>query len=214
MYTLTEKELKNKRIQMVNEQIMAKGILNEPILAAMREIPRHVFLPPEFWGEAYEDRPIPIENNQTLSQPYMVASATEYLDLAPTMKVLEVGSGSGYQAAVLSKLAKQVVGIEFHPVLAAASKERIQKLELKNVVILQGDGKKGCTDFMPYDRILVSCAVSSVPEAWLQQLKDEGILVFPEVLNAEAQVLARWRKRGNQWVDKERLFGVKYVPLL
>jgi protein-L-isoaspartate(D-aspartate) O-methyltransferase len=201
-----------ERIQMVESQLVARDIENPNIIKAMRAVPRHLFVSPAHQEFAYEDCPLSIACGQTISQPYMVAKAAELLDLTGEEKVLEVGAGSGYQAAVLSFLAKRVVGLEYHQELAQQAKQTLKELHIKNVSIHHADGKLGWVKEAPYDRILCSCSVTSLPSAWKEQLKEGGVLLFPRGTGT-TQVLSKWTKEDDGWI-KEDILGVRYVPLL
>jgi protein-L-isoaspartate(D-aspartate) O-methyltransferase len=167
------------RLAMVEQQIAVRGIRDPRLLAVLREIPRHQFVPPSRRAEAYEDRPVPIGEMQTISQPYMVAIMTAALAPRETDRVLEIGTGSGYQAAILSRLAAAVISIERHPSLAQQAADRLRELGFGNVRIVVGDGTEGWPDGAPFDRILVTAGAPTVPETLRSQLADEGRLVIP-----------------------------------
>lgn len=168
-----------ERKSMVSFQLERRGIKDERVLSAMLTIPRHEFLPENVRSMAYGDYAVPIGLNQTISQPYIVGLMLELLETSSDDKALEIGSGSGYVAALLSKLCRKVIGIEKIPGLAESAKKNIARLKAKNIVILQGDGSKGKMQYAPYDKILVSAATPSTPHKLLEQLKPGGILVAP-----------------------------------
>jgi protein-L-isoaspartate(D-aspartate) O-methyltransferase len=201
-----------RRARMVDEQILARGITDPLVLAAMRKVPRHLFLPPEHVPMAYEDRPLPIGEGQTISQPYMVAVMTNALKLEGQEKVLEVGTGSGYQAAVLAEIAAHVVTTERRPDLAEEARKRLESLGYVNVEVVVGDGSRGYGERAPYDGIVVTAGAPSVPETLIEQLAEGGRLVIP-VGNSYHQTLTRvTRRSGGDQV--ERLEGCVFVPLI
>jgi protein-L-isoaspartate(D-aspartate) O-methyltransferase len=167
------------RHAMVEQQIAVRGIRDPRLLAVLREVPRHLFVPASRRAEAYEDRPVPIGEMQTISQPYMVAIMTAALDPHETDRVLEIGTGSGYQTAILSRLAASVLSIERHPSLARQASDRLRDLGFGNVRVVVGDGTEGWPDEAPFDRILVTAGAPSVPDTLRTQLADRGRLVIP-----------------------------------
>jgi protein-L-isoaspartate(D-aspartate) O-methyltransferase len=197
---------------MVATQIAARGIANERVLQAMRDVPRHRFVPPHLQGDAYDDRPLPIGEGQTISQPYIVAVMTESLALAPNHHVLDIGTGSGYQAAILARQAAAVVTIERHAPLAARAKEVLASLGIRNVDVVVGDGSEGYPPRAPYDRILVGAGAPAVPETLKQQLADGGRLVIP-VGPAGFQRLTVIERHGESFKEKEGE-GCVFVPLI
>ncbi len=200
------------RQRMVAEQIRARGIRDERILAAMEEIPRHRFVPPHLADRAYDDAPLPIGEGQTISQPYIVAQMTRALRLEGTEKVLEVGTGSGYQTALLCMLAREVVSIERFAVLYATAEEILRELGFTNVRFRVGDGTMGVPQDAPFDRILVTAAAPEVPGPLFDQLADGGILVIP-IGGRWEQELVRVRKEAGA-AKKEFLGGCRFVPLI
>ncbi|HSL92051.1 MAG TPA: protein-L-isoaspartate(D-aspartate) O-methyltransferase [Candidatus Limnocylindrales bacterium] len=200
------------RHRMVAEQIQARGIRDERILAAMEEIPRHRFVPPHLADRAYDDAPLPIGEGQTISQPYIVAQMTHALRLTGMEKVLEVGTGSGYQTSLLCRLAGEVVTIERFAVLYAAAEELLRELGMENVRFRVGDGTVGVPEEAPFDRILVTAAAPDVPDPLFEQLADGGILVIPLGGRWE-QDLVRVRKKAGA-AKKEFLGGCRFVPLI
>ena len=200
-----------ERENMVNYQIAGRGIVDERILDAMRTIPRHLFVPEEFQRDAYVDCPLPIGNEQTISQPYIVAFMTNILDLKGNECVLEVGTGSGYQAAVLSLLVKKVHTLERIPALAEKAQKTLQELGIKNVEVHQGDGSLGWLDQAPYQAILVTAAAPAAPKALLDQLDFGGRMVIP-VGGRYQQVLELWQK-NQEGLKFQTSLPVMFVPL-
>jgi protein-L-isoaspartate(D-aspartate) O-methyltransferase len=207
-----EAQFKVMRLQMVEEQLRQRSIDDERVLKVMETVPRHLFVPPSLRSRAYEDGPLPIGEEQTISQPYIVALMSEALVLTGTETVLEVGTGSGYQAAVLSRLAKQVYSIEILPRLAESARTRLATLGYDNVNVVVGDGNQGWPAGSPYDAIIVTAAAPRVPQALLDQLDNGGRLVLPVGTDKE-QHLFRLRKTGNK-VTQENLGPVRFVPLV
>ncbi len=201
----------NLRDRMVDEQIMARGIQDERLLDALRRLPRHWFVPAEYAHIAYSDSPLPIGKGQTISQPYIVALMTEQLDLVGDENVLEVGTGSGYQAALLALLARQVHTIERHAVLAEKAMDVLGKLGFTNVLVHVGDGSLGLPEYAPFQAIMITAAAPRVPKPLIDQLADGGRLVLPEG-GAGGQMLDRWRKLGNEFTQ-EHIAPVAFVPL-
>jgi protein-L-isoaspartate(D-aspartate) O-methyltransferase len=201
-----------EREQMVSHQIAARGIEDDNILAAMRSVPRHLFLPFEARGVAYGDHPVRIGNNQTISQPYIVALMTSLLEVEPEHKVLDVGTGSGYQAAILAELAADVYTIERFPDLAESAKELLENLGHQNIHVLVGDGTQGYVSEAPYDRIVVTAAAPRVPEKLLSQLAEDGLLVIP-VGGRHMQHLEIWHRKKEKFQKKVSI-SVVFVPLV
>jgi protein-L-isoaspartate(D-aspartate) O-methyltransferase len=195
---------------MVETQIEARGVRNPRVLEAMRSVPRHLFVPDVHRGEAYEDRPVPIGSGQTISQPYVVAAMTEALDPSPDDHVLEVGTGSGYQAAVLSLLVARVHTIEILPELAERARRLLSERGYDNVVVVTGDGFAGLPAVAPFDGILVTAATGTVPPALLEQLRPGGRLVIP--VGAEQQELKVF-ERTAEGFSVRTLFAVQFVPM-
>jgi len=198
--------------RMVQTQIAARGVTDERVLEAMRRVPRHVFVPESYRDEAYADYPLPIGHGQTISQPFIVALMCSLLGLRGDEKVLEVGTGSGYQAAVLAHLAREVHTIERIPELAQEAARRLAELGLENVRVHIGDGTLGLPEEAPFDGILVAAAAPRVPQPLLEQLSEGGRLVAP-VGRRGWQVLERWTRRGNGW-ERETYDSVAFVPLV
>ncbi|MDP7643602.1 MAG: protein-L-isoaspartate(D-aspartate) O-methyltransferase [Anaerolineales bacterium] len=199
------------RRRMVTVQLMQRGIDDPRVLQAMRAVPRHRFVPPELQADAYEDMPLPIGNGQTISQPYIVARMTELLQLTAEDSVLEIGAGSGYQAAVLARLARHVFTVECIPALAQAAAKRVRALGVENVEVTPGDGGAGLRRHAPFAAILVSAAAPRVPPPLLQQLAEGGRLVAP-IGPRQRQRLQRWVKKGRR-CKRESLTPVRFVPL-
>lgn len=202
-----------ERERMVKLQIAGHGIKDEGVLSAMLKVPRHLFVPPGAQEYAYVDSPVRIGSGQTISQPYIVALMTELLALNAMHKVLDVGTGSGYQAAILGELAAEVHSIERHPELAQTAAERLKDLGYDNVHVHVGDGTLGYAPESPYDRIVVAAAAPSVPEPLLQQLAINGLLVIP-VGRRFSQQLEVWKRLGEDDFDKMTNIPVVFVPLI
>jgi protein-L-isoaspartate(D-aspartate) O-methyltransferase len=196
---------------MVEEQLRGRGIRDARVLRAMGEIPRHLFVPPELADKAYEDHPLSIGAEQTISQPYIVALMTQQLGLKPTSKVLEIGTGSGYQAAVLSKLAKEVYSVERIPELGSQAARRLRSLGVSNVCLRVGDGSQGWPEEAPFDDIIVTACAEKLPELLAAQLADGGRMVIP-LGEALHQTLTRIERRGNQ-LEARPICGCVFVPL-
>jgi protein-L-isoaspartate(D-aspartate) O-methyltransferase len=190
-----------------------RGIGDAAVLRAMDEVPREYFVEGQFLDAAYADRALPIACGQTISQPYVVAYMTEQLGVQPHHHVLEIGTGSGYQAAVLSRLAREVVTIERYRTLADAARARLETLGYRNVEVRLGDGLAGAPDRAPFDRILVTAATETVPEALVAQLAPDGVMVLPLGPQASPQNLVRLTKSDNG-SRQEELIAVRFVPLL
>jgi len=198
--------------QMVETQLRARGLRDARVLAAMQTVPRHEFVPDALRANAYDDQPLPIGEEQTISQPFMVASMTEALELSGRESVLEIGAGSGYQSAVLSLLAREVDAVESRASLAALARARLARLGYANVRVHVGDGTLGWPAAAPFDAILVTAAAPEIPAPLGAQLVEGGRLVLP-VGSAEMQTLLRVRRRGGQMFT-ERLFPCRFVPLV
>ena len=190
-----------------------RGISDQAVLRAMDEVPREHFVTQDFSDAAYADQALPIACGQTISQPYVVAYMTEKLDVRPNHRVLEVGTGSGYQAAVLSRLAREVTSIERYRTLADSARARLKTLGCKNVEVLLGDGLGGDPLRAPFDRIIVTAAAESVPEALVEQLAEDGAMILPLGPHGGAQELVKLTKTRDG-VDRETLIAVRFVPAL
>ncbi|TEU00513.1 MAG: protein-L-isoaspartate(D-aspartate) O-methyltransferase [Anaerolineales bacterium] len=202
----------HERKRMVDKQMVRRGIRDERVLEAMLAIPRHEFVPPEQVHQAYVDAPLPIGNSQTISQPYIVALMTELLYLKGDETVLEIGTGSGYQAAILAHLAKKVYSIERIPELAERAQSLLHSLQLENIEVVVGDGSCGLPEHAPYQAIIVTASAPEVPKPLEDQLSDGGRLVVP-VGSRVGQVLELWRREGQKLVC-EKLAPVAFVPLI
>lgn len=198
------------RDSMVVTQIIARGVRDARTLQAMRDVPRHLFVPPALLKQSYEDHPLPIGHGQTISQPYIVAFMTEALGLKGGETVLEVGAGSGYQSAVLSRIAARVFGIEIVEPLAREARERMVALGYGNVEIRAGDGYAGWPEHAPFDAILVAAAAPRVPEPLKRQLKDGGRLILP--VGDHVQELRIVTRRGESFEERSVL-AVQFVPM-
>ncbi|HBP17703.1 MAG TPA: protein-L-isoaspartate O-methyltransferase [Planctomycetes bacterium] len=211
---MSQESEREARLRMVAEQIVKRGVRDEHVLAALRTVPRHRFVPAELREQAYEDRPLPIGHEQTISQPYIVAAMSEALELRGGERVLEVGCGSGYQAAVLAELAGEVVSVERVAPLAERARALLAELAYRNVEVVLADGSLGHPARAPYDAILVACGASEVPPALLDQLAPGGRLVLPVGPQGGVMRLERWR-RGEAGASRtDDLMGVRFVPLL
>lgn len=190
-----------------------RGISDQAVLRAMDEVPREHFVAPDCLEAAYGDHALPIACGQTISQPYVVAYMTEQLALRPEHRVLEVGTGSGYQAAVLSRLVREVISIERYRTLAETARERLRTLGFNNVEVVIGDGFAGVPDRAPYDRIIVTAAAEEIPPALVEQLAEGGIMLLPLGPRDGAQEIVKLTKT-NEGLAREHLIGVRFVPLL
>jgi len=199
------------RERMVTVQIVDRGVKDTAVLEALRKVPRHLFVPEEYINEAYDDNPLPIGYGQTISQPYIVAFMTEVAKPDPSKTVLEIGTGSGYQAAILAELVKKVYSVEIVPELALESAERLKKLGYNNIVVKYGDGYKGWKEFSPFDIVIVTAAAEQVPEPLIEQLAENGRLLIPiGAPNAVQELILLEKKKGR--IEKSRLTFVRFVP--
>jgi len=205
--TLSEKKL------LLLEELRAEGIDDENVLAVLANIPREDFIPKALRRQAYENAALPINSGQTISQPYVVAYMTQVLGVTKKHKVLEIGTGSGYQAVVLAKLCRRLFTIERHLPLLKAAGEIFKKLHIFNITTLFGNGMKGWPEQAPFDRIMVTAASEEIPEKLFEQLKDGGIMVIPVGVQGEIQCIIRITRHGDEF-EKENLLPVKFVPLL
>lgn len=197
---------------MVKQQIEDRGVKNPRVLQAMRATPRHLFVPKDLEALAYEDRPLPIGDGQTISQPYIVALMSELLDVAPTHRVLEIGTGSGYQSAILAQLAKQVYSIEIVPKLAAQAEALLRTQNHNNVRIRVGDGYLGWPEESPFDRIILTAAPPSIPQELVRQLRPEGKLVAPEGIGNQDLVVIEKSRSGS--IHRRSIIPVAFVPMV
>ena len=206
-----EIDWERERERMVRWQIANRGVRDPAVLAAMGTVPRHEFVPPEYLDLAYADRPLPIGAGQTISQPYIVAYMTEALEPGPDDRVLEVGTGSGYQAAVLAEIVRRVVTLEIEPMLARRAARTLRDLGYANVAVVAADGRRGLDRAAPFDAILLAAAPARLPEALADQLAEGGRIVGP-VGEGVDQILRRWRRRGAS-LEAEDLIPVRFVPM-
>ncbi len=203
-----------ERAAMVRQQIESRGVRHTGVLRAMREVPRHLFVPEKYRALAYQDTPLPIELGQTISQPYIVGLMTELVEPAPHLRVLEIGTGSGYQAAVLARLVRQVYTIEILPELAKTARSRLEHLGFRNVIVREGDGYLGWPEQAPFDRIILTAAPPKIPRALLDQLKPGGKLVAPEGVSQWAQDLVVIEKAADGKLTRRVVAPVRFVPMV
>jgi protein-L-isoaspartate(D-aspartate) O-methyltransferase len=201
------------RDKMVDEQLVSRGISDEKVLSAMRKVPRHLFVEQTYRTRAYEDFPLPIGEGQTISQPYMVASMSQSLKLTGSETVLEIGTGSGYQTAVLAELAARVYSVERVPSLTGRARKTLDDLGYKNVLVKLSDGTMGWKDYAPYDRILVTAGSPDIPEPLVEQLAEGGIMVIP-VGSHSVQTTRRITKGSGGKLDVEKLEDCVFVKLI
>jgi protein-L-isoaspartate(D-aspartate) O-methyltransferase len=206
-------EWEARRQRMIESQLRARGIADPRVLEAMRKVPRHLFVPEEYRWRAYDDSPLPIGHDQTISQPYIVGYMSEALELRPTDRVLEIGTGSGYQAAILGELAAQVYTIEIVPELAERARTALEAAGYRNVQVRHGDGYLGWPDAAPFDRIIVTAAPDKVPQALIDQLAVGGIMVVPVGGVYDDQVMTILRKTEKGVITRETL-PVRFVPMI
>jgi protein-L-isoaspartate(D-aspartate) O-methyltransferase len=204
-------DFKKLREKMVSLQIEARGVKDKSVLEVLRKVERHRFVVQELQPFAYEDRPLPIGEGQTISQPYIVALMTELLQLKGKEKVLEIGTGSGYQAAILAELAQEVYTIEILPKLAARAEKLLLELGYKNIKVRQGDGFLGWPEFAPFDGIIVTCAPEEIPQALIEQLAQGGRMVIP--VGAHYQELKLLVKVKGK-IEQKGIIPVRFVPML
>ena len=211
-YKLNAMDFTAARERMVASQIEARGVRDNRVLEALRHVPRHLFVALAAQDEAYDDRPLPIGSGQTISQPYMVAIMTATLGVEPDDRVLEIGTGSGYQTAILARLAREVISIERHEVLADRAAATMKELGITNVEVVTGDGSRGYPPAQPYDRILVTAGAPAVPDSLKAQLADGGRLVIP-VGPGRFQRLIVVERNGVEFTKSEGE-GCVFVPLI
>jgi protein-L-isoaspartate(D-aspartate) O-methyltransferase len=207
----TPGEYDHLRALMVEEQIVSRGVSDQRVIGAMRKVERHHFVPDAYRNVAYADTPLPIGEDQTISQPYIVALMSEELELEPTDRVLEVGTGSGYQAAILGEIVGEVYTIEIVESLGLRAQELLKTLGYSNVKVRIGDGYEGWPERAPFDKIIVTCAPTEIPQPLVEQLREGGLMVIP-VGDAGSQYLYRVRKREGG-VETEEVIPVRFVPL-
>ncbi|HUT62573.1 MAG TPA: protein-L-isoaspartate(D-aspartate) O-methyltransferase, partial [Anaerolineae bacterium] len=202
-----------ERQKMVVHQIAARGIKDTRVLEAMNKVPRHLFVPDGYLSSAYADYPLPIGEGQTISQPYIVAFMTESLDLKPDDRVLEIGTGSGYQAAILAEIVHEVYTIEIIESLGERARTLLGKMGYENIFVKIGDGYKGWPDEAPFDAIIVTCAPEDIPPALIEQLKEGGRMIIPVGSVGGVQELVRVVKREGR-VKTEDVLPVRFVPMI
>jgi len=212
VWPLLAQDYSTLRRNMVRDQIERRGVRNPAVLDAMRTVPRHLFVPKGLQNAAYDDSPLPIGFDQTISQPYIVGAMTQMLEVTPRDRVLEIGTGSGYQAAILSRLAKEVYSIELVPQLARSSAALLRDLGFLNVTVKQGDGYLGWPEKAPFDRIILTAAPPEIPPALIEQLGRGGRLVAPEGVSYQELVIIR--KDASGVVRRETSFAVRFVPMV
>ncbi|MBC8489813.1 MAG: protein-L-isoaspartate(D-aspartate) O-methyltransferase [Bacteroidetes bacterium] len=201
-----------QREDMVRYQIKARGVKDKKVLDAMLKVERHLFVPPEYISQAYEDHPLPVGEGQTISQPYIVALMTEVLDPDSTKRVLEIGTGSGYQAAVLAEICDSVYTIEIFESLGTKAKNLLKVLDYDNVKVKIGDGYKGWEEHSPFDAIIVTCAPTHIPQPLKDQLTEGGKMIIP-VGESYAQELVLLEKKNGRIVQKD-IIAVRFVPMI
>jgi len=204
--------LSGARDRMVREDLCPRGISDKNVLRAMRKVPRHLFVEKQFWDQAYADHPLPIGEGQTISQPYIVALMTEALGIKPGQKILEVGTGSGYQAAVLAELTDKVYTVEIRKTLAQRAAETVKKLGYTSIHVKHGDGYFGWEENAPYDAIIITCAANHIPSPLLKQLKVGGKLIIPLGSTSYNQTLAIITKKETAG-EVTYLTDVAFVPM-
>ena len=202
------------RERMIDRQIAARGLDDPALLAAFRAVPREDFVSGDYADYAYQDSPLPIESGQTISQPYIVALTIHAAGIAPGSKVLEVGAGSGYAAAVIGQIADEVIAVERHSELVHLAQLRMRRLGYGNVRIVEGDGTLGWPDEAPFDAIVAAASGSHVPQSWIAQLKPGGRIVMPIGKPHEVQTLLKVTKHDDGSLSHEDLGGVRFVPLI
>lgn len=204
---------KNQRYEMVRTQIASRGISNQKVLEALRKVPRHEFVPPEYRRFAYADQPLPIGEGQTISQPYIVAYMTEVLNIKPGEKVLEIGTGSGYQATILAEVDAIVYSIEVIEPLAVQAKSVLENLGYKNIFLKTGDGYQGWAEHAPFDAIMVTCSPSRIPEPLKEQLAEGGRMIIPVGQQNNIQYLYLLQKRNGK-IRQQNVMPVRFVPMI
>jgi len=208
---VTGQDYEVERRKMVSDQLLARGIIDTETLKAMRKVERHLFVPDQNRSQAYNDSPLPIGHGQTISQPYIVAYMTQLLNVSQGDKVLEIGTGSGYQAAILGEIAKEVFTIEIVEALGEQAKRRLKALGYDNVTVIVGDGYSGFQKEAPFDAIMVTAAAGDIPSPLIEQLKDGGKLVMPVGPPEAVQMLVLIEKKKGKIVRKN-LTPVRFVP--
>lgn len=201
------------RKRMVETQIISRGVKDKNVLEALKKVPRHRFVEPKQYLAAYDDYPLSIGYSQTISQPYIVALMTELLELSSTDRVLEVGTGSGYQTAILAEIAKEVFTIEFLKELSEKSEKLLKELGYKNINFKIGNGYEGWPEFAPFNKIIATAAPENIPEALKEQLEDGGKMVLPVGVSGFDQSLIKLTRAGNDFIRQE-ICGVSFVPMI
>lgn len=204
---------KVEREKMVEQQIKARGITDQNVLSAMLKVPRHLFVPENERAYAYGDYPLSVGYGQTISQPYIVAFMTEQLEVQPHDKILEIGTGSGYQAAILAELCDSVFSIEIHKPLAMRADSLLNKLGYRNIYIKSGDGYAGWPEHAPFDKIIVTCAPSHIPDPLIEQLKENGRMIIPVEKNYRTQELILLKKEKGK-IRQTDVLPVRFVPMI
>ena len=205
-------DFKSLQEEMVTEQIIRRGVVTPRVIEAFRKVPRHLFVPEEFLSHSYNDHPLPIGEGQTISQPYIVALMTDLLGLSGKEKVLEIGTGSGYQAAILAELGREIYTVERHKLLAERAEKVLKELNYQNVKVLVGDGTKGWKEFSPYQRIMITASAPDVPQPLFEQLDEMGKLVIP-IGGRWSQDLTLIEKRKGKMIRKS-ICGCVFVLLI
>ena len=204
----------DQRDWMIEHTIRRRGLSDPALLAAFQAVPREEFVSPEHAGHAYADHPLPIESGQTISQPYIVALTINAARIGPGDKVLEIGAGSGYAAAVIGHIAGEVIAIERQPALVELAQARMERLGFANVRVLAGDGSCGCLEEAPFDAIVAAASGSHVPQVLIDQLKPGGRIVMPVGEPHEVQTLVKLTRRADGTIEQEALGAVRFVPLI
>ena len=213
MFMNMESKLRSLREKMVETQIIARGIKDKKVIEALRKVPRHCFVGPESYEAAYGDFPLSIGFSQTISQPYIVALMTELLEIKDSDRVLEIGTGSGYQTAILAEIAIEVFTVEFIEELSKKSESMLGKLGYTNINFKVGDGYGGWPEFSPYNKIIVTAAPVSIPEKLKEQLSENGKIIIPVGANIFNQCLIRLTKSKDRFINEE-ICGVSFVPMV
>ena len=208
--TTAKDTYQSERRKMVEIQIQGRGVRDKAVLDALNKVPRHLFVPKPIRAHAYADKPLPIGNRQTISQPYIVGLMTELLELEPEMKVLEIGTGSGYQAAVLAEIVKKVYTIEIIPELAQSAEKKLLEIGYKNIRVKAGDGYRGWPEHAPFDAIIVTAAPNHIPQPLIDQLKVGGKLVLPVGDFFQNLIVV---KKSAQGIEKKNIIPVIFVPM-
>ncbi|NOY89091.1 MAG: protein-L-isoaspartate(D-aspartate) O-methyltransferase [FCB group bacterium] len=201
------------RQKMVKNQLYDRGIRDENVLSAMKQVPRHLFVPNKLKHYAYDDGPLSIGYDQTISQPFVVASMTENLELKQNSRVLEIGTGSGYQTAILAAIAKEVYTVEIIPELLQKAQKLFQKLHYSNIRTKLGDGSIGWKEYAPYDAIIVTAAAPKIPKELINQLAEKGTMILPLIAGLYYDQILTKVKKSKQGLTSEELYGVRFVPM-